>query len=137
MATNAACFTSNASRPQPLALDWDAQLPSVVQAIASEGGFDAIIMADVTYNTASFPALVRTLAALVSLSPPESPGPVIVLGYKERDAEERTLWDLVKEVGISLERVGERSGAGREPVEVWIGSCRGGDQLPVLGSGTR
>ena len=95
-----------------------------MRAAAADGGFDAIIMADVTYNTASFPALVRTLSALVALSPPDSP-PTIVLGYKERDPEERTLWEMARasEAGIVFERVGERVGAGREPVEVWIGRC--------------
>nr|VWO95929.1 Secreted protein 1 [Ganoderma boninense] len=106
-------------RPQPLALDWDEEtLPSEVLAV--EGGFDAIIMADVTYNTASFPALVRTLSRLLHLSPPDHP-PIIVLGYKERDPEERTLWDMTKGIGVSFDRVGERIGAGRDPVEIWLG----------------
>ena len=87
-----------------------------------EGGFDAIVMADVTYNTASFPALVKTLSSLIRLSPPDAP-PTIILGYKERDPEERTLWDMAKNVGIILEKVGERVGAGRESVEIWIGMC--------------
>ena len=93
-------------------------LPSEVMAV--EGGFDVIIMADVTYNTASFPALVRTLSRLLRLSPPDHP-PIVVLGYKERDPEERTLWDMAKGIGVSFERVGERIGAGRDPVEIWIG----------------
>ncbi len=79
-------------------------------------------MADVTYNTASFPALVRTLDALIRLSPPGR-SPTIIMGYKERDPEERTLWDMAKTVGVTFERVGERTGAGREPVEIWIGTC--------------
>ena len=79
-------------------------------------------MADVTYNTASFPSLVRALSSLLRLSPPERP-PVVLLGYKERDPEERTLWDMVKAIGVSFEKVGERIGAGREPVEIWIGTC--------------
>ena len=79
-------------------------------------------MADVTYNTASFPSLVRTLSSLLRLSPPERP-PVVLLGYKERDPEERTLWDMAKAIGVSFEKVGERIGAGRESVEIWIGTC--------------
>ena len=50
----------------PLALDWDDEtLPEEVRTV---GTFDAIIMADVTYNTSSFPILVRTLDALIRLS---------------------------------------------------------------------
>ena len=79
-------------------------------------------MADVTYNTASFPSLVRTVSRLAKLG---TKPPLILLGYKERDATERALWDLMKDVGIDLTRVGERVGAGGAPVEVWIGkvSC--------------
>ena len=79
-------------------------------------------MADVTYNTASFPSLVRTLSSLLQLSPPERP-PIVLLGYKERDPEERTLWEMIKSIGVSFEKVGERIGAGREPVEIWVGTC--------------
>ncbi|EJF59360.1 hypothetical protein DICSQDRAFT_148570 [Dichomitus squalens LYAD-421 SS1] len=119
VSTNGTLF-KGAFRPQSLALDWDEEaLPSEVLAI--EGGFDIIVMADVTYNTASFPALVRTLSSLLRLSPPDHP-PIFLLGYKERDPEERTLWDMTKTIGVSFEKVGERIGAGREPVEVWIGT---------------
>ncbi|PIL25291.1 hypothetical protein GSI_13180 [Ganoderma sinense ZZ0214-1] len=118
VATNGILF-KDPLRPQPLALDWDEEtLPSEVRTV--EGGFDVIIMADVTYNTASFPALVRTLSRLLRLSPPDRP-PIVVLGYKERDPEERTLWDMAKGIGVSFERVGERIGAGRDPVEIWVG----------------
>ena len=117
--TNGSLFIPPA-RPTPLSLNWDDEtLPAEVHAV---GGFDAIIMADVTYNTASFPSLVRTISSLIRLSPPTR-SPVIVLGYKERDPEERTLWDMVKQIGVTLERVGERQGSGREPVEIWIGHC--------------
>ena len=103
-------------------LDWDDErLPQDVVAIGE--GFDAIIMADVTYNTASFSSLVRTLSSLIHLSPPSKP-PIIVLGYKERDAAERTLWSMVEDVGVTFEKIGERSGAGGQAVEVWIGRCK-------------
>ena len=118
VSTNGALF-GESFRPQPLALDWDEEtLPGEVLAV--DGGFNVIIMADVIYNTASFPALVRTLSLLLGLSPPEH-APIVVLGYKERDPEERTLWDMVKGIGVSFERVGERTGAGRDPVEIWLG----------------
>lgn len=77
-------------------------------------------MADVTYNTASFPALVKTLERLVKLSLRSGKRPLILLGYKERDEAERTLWDMVKEIGIDFKKVGERVGAGGFPVEIWI-----------------
>ena len=75
-------------------------------------------MADVSYNTAAFPALALTLSRLISLG---SEPPVIVFGYKERDETERTFWDLAAQIGIKFEKVGERAGAGGAPVEIWIG----------------
>ena len=77
-------------------------------------------MADVTYNTASFGALVRTLDNLLRLCESSSNSPMVLIGYKERDAAERTLWDMVSEIGLNLEKVGERVGAGGAPVEVWV-----------------
>ncbi|OCH87795.1 hypothetical protein OBBRIDRAFT_759177 [Obba rivulosa] len=127
---NDGLFSCPSARPQALVLDWDEErLPDEVLAV--EEGFDAIIMADVTYNTASFPSLIRTLSSLTkfhrsSTDPAhaanKSPSsPVIFLGYKERDAAERTLWDMARDIGIEFVRVGERRGAGNEPVEIWIG----------------
>lgn len=121
VSANAMLFNSPAARPKPLALNWDDRdLPEEVRGV--HGGFDVIIMADVTYNTASFPVLVRTLASLINLSAPDRP-PIVVLGYKERDSEERTLWTMVRDIGVTFEQVRTREGAGREPVEIWIGSC--------------
>lgn len=77
-------------------------------------------MADVTYNTASFPALIATLRSLIHLG---TKPPLILLGYKERDPEERTLWDLTQQIGIQFEQVGERAGCGGASVEVWIGKA--------------
>ncbi|KAG5638564.1 hypothetical protein H0H81_011910 [Sphagnurus paluster] len=98
-------------------LDWDEELPAYVREL--EDGLNSIIMADVTYNTASFPALVSTLGRLIRLS--KKP-PLVLLGYKERDAAERTLWELAGEIGIHFEKIGERGGAGGAPVEIWLGS---------------
>lgn len=120
VSSNETLLGSESVRPRSLVLDWDAEeLPPEVRAV--ESGFDAIIMADVTYNTASFPSLVRTISSLVQLNP--SKPPVIVLGYKERDPAERTLWDMAKEIGVVFERVGERKGAGGQAVEIWVGLC--------------
>jgi hypothetical protein len=87
-------------------------------------------MADVTYNTASFPSLVRTVRSLLHSSAERDP--LIVLAYKQRDVEERSLWGMLKEEGVELEKVAEESGMspeswgadgaeGQGPVEVWIG----------------
>lgn len=85
-------------------------------------------MADVTYNTASFPSLIRTLRTLLELGDPDAndKSPLVLLGYKERDPSERTLWDLAASIGVLFEKVGERGGAGGSPVEVWLArACRG------------
>ena len=73
-------------------------------------------MADVTYNTASFPALVRTLSSIMN----QVPRPAILLGYKERDPAERNLWSMAKDVGIEFTKVDEIVGAGGVPMEIWI-----------------
>lgn len=127
IAANKALFRSATATPEAIVLDWDEQ--DLPPRVASTGtGFDVILMADVTYNTASFPALVRTLAALLAIgdpAPTRAP-PLVLLGYKERDPAERTLWDLAAAIGIAFERVGERAGAGGAPVEVWLARARGG-----------
>ncbi len=78
-------------------------------------------MADVTYNTASFPSLIHTLESVAYLGDPLAgkKKPMVLLGYKERDPAERTLWHMMESIGFKLERVGERPGAGGSPVEVW------------------
>ena len=84
-------------------------------------------MADVTYNTASFPSLLRTLSSLVQLNVKHlGPPPIVILGYKERDPDERSLWNaLESEVGIHLEKVGECEGWPEStPVEFWIGQVK-------------
>ncbi|KAF9077962.1 putative methyltransferase-domain-containing protein [Rhodocollybia butyracea] len=118
ISANSHLFSRASGRPRPEVLDWDKELPSYTQTL--RGQLDAIVMADVTYNTASFPALIRTLTNLIALNAMENP-PIILLGYKERDAAERTLWSMAEEIGIHFDRVGERQGAGGAPIEIWIG----------------
>ena len=80
-----------------------------------------------TYNTASFPSLLRTLSSLVQLNAEYSrPPPVVILGYKERDPDERSLWGMLEsEVAIHLEKVGECEGWPEStPVEFWIGQVK-------------
>jgi protein N-lysine methyltransferase METTL21D len=94
-------------------------------------------MADVTYNTSSFPALLRTLTSLLALSDHRhhcvagpgahepvalGSGSLVLLAYKERDPGERELWDMMaRETGVVLECVGKQAGAGGLPVEIWLG----------------
>lgn len=83
-------------------------------------------MADVAYNTSSFPALLSTLASLLTLSATGGARePLVLLAYKERDPGERRLWDMMMAhqvgVGVALERVGSEAGAGGAPVEIWMG----------------
>ncbi|KAL1410337.1 DNA-dependent ATPase fun30 [Vanrija albida] len=106
------------ARPQVRAdvLDWDAPLPPWVQAAPPT----VVIAADVTYNTASFPALVDTLERL--LKPADGPAPLLLLAYKQRDAAERELWNMLAARGIGTVLVGKIAGAEEEgQVEVWVG----------------
>ncbi|KAF8517898.1 putative methyltransferase-domain-containing protein [Hysterangium stoloniferum] len=107
---------------RPLILDWDSgTLPALIN-----GKVDLIVMADVTYNTASFPSLVQTLDRLNqesrSGSEPSSDDtlPTILLAYKQRDSAERDLWGTLKTIGINLVLVDRVLGAGAEPVEIWM-----------------
>ncbi|KAF8273188.1 putative methyltransferase-domain-containing protein [Lactarius quietus] len=113
--------------PTALPLDWDEEeLPEAVRD--ARGGFDLIVMADVAYNTSSFPALLSTLSSLLALSDHDDGAaagarePQVLLAYKERDPSERRLWDMmVSSVGVTLEKVGSEAGAGGAPVEIWMG----------------
>jgi hypothetical protein len=68
-------------------------------------------MSDVSYNASSFPALLRTLKRLIGLHP-EHP-PLLLIGYKKRDSSERQLWEsMVKDLGVTFERLGIRKGTG-------------------------
>jgi len=102
--------------PKALVLDWDdEELPNEVLDLEN---LNAILMADVSYNTSSFPSLARTLSRLIRLG---SKPPIILLGYKERDAAERTWWEIAAQAGIKFEKIGQRVGAGGMPVEIWVG----------------
>lgn len=69
-------------------------------------------MADVTYNTASFPSLVRTICNLVKQPTDEAFGandgeasagrPYILMAYKQREEAERKLWGMLEEKGVAL-----------------------------------
>lgn len=115
--------------PKGVVLDWDE--PDISTQVASfVSGIDVIVMADVTYNTASFPALVGTLSRLIMFSMSVAPAkpPLIILGYKERDVAERTLWEMTEKIGVHFEEVAQIPGAVGTPVEVWVGTVSGNTQ---------
>ncbi|KAH9479687.1 Protein-lysine N-methyltransferase EFM3 [Psilocybe cubensis] len=105
--------------PKALVLDWDdEELPEAVKTLQN---LDAIVMADVTYNTASFPSLCRTLSTLVRMGPK---APTVILSYKVRDDAERDFWKMAVDVGIDFVKIGQRVGAGGAPIEIWSGHVR-------------
>jgi hypothetical protein len=78
----------------------------------------------VTYNTASFPALLRTLSALLDppVLPPGRELPMFLLAYKQRDPGERELWSMLEGKGIKLRQIDEVRGAEEDGrVEIWVG----------------
>ncbi|KAF5353076.1 hypothetical protein D9758_008751 [Tetrapyrgos nigripes] len=115
--------------PIPEVLDWDEPLPEFAHQFGEKGKgrLDMIIMADVTYNTSSFPSLVKTIRDLVQLgslslstaagySEDETKYPLILIGYKQRDRAERELFrTLSSQVGFRMTKVDEVPGASRLP----------------------
>jgi hypothetical protein len=76
-------------------------------------------MSDVTYNTASFPALLRTVKNLLSLAPAAR----MIIAYKERHVAERIAWEMFEsDAKLSLHKVEEIPGSAGVPVEIWLGS---------------
>ncbi|KAF8587885.1 hypothetical protein K439DRAFT_1336887 [Ramaria rubella] len=103
---------------QASVLDWDDE----GLALPVRGNIDLIVLADVTYNSASFPSLVRTLANLLqsSKASPEGATPCILLAYKQRDSAERELWSMLREININMVLVDKIGGASGEAIEIWI-----------------
>lgn len=78
-------------------------------------------MSDVTYNTASFPALLKTIKNLLDVSKSAH----VIIAYKERHPDERVAWDMFdSDAQLSLHKIEEISGKAGAPVEVWVGSKR-------------
>ena len=80
-----------------------------------------------TYNTASFPSLLRTLSSLTQLNVERSRSPpIIILGYKERDPDERSLWGMLEgEMDIHFEKVAACGGwPDSTPIEFWVGQAK-------------
>ncbi|KAK0497323.1 putative methyltransferase-domain-containing protein [Armillaria luteobubalina] len=91
IASNGHLFSDDSARPKASVLDWYEDLPDDIQSF--NDGFDAII----------------------------AKRPLILLGYKERDEAERTIWDMANEIGVRFRKVDMITGSGVYPVEVWIG----------------
>jgi len=87
-------------------------------------------MSDVTYNTDSFPALLSATSKLLQVG--KEP-PVILLGYKERDEAERSLWNMMENIGVHLEMIGLRQGFTDPPIEIWYGKYTSSqhDMMPI------
>ena len=75
-------------------------------------------LADVTYNRDVFPALLNTLSAILKRGNNKT---CILMGYKERHPAERQFWDMARDQGIVLERVGLVGGVRDPAVEIWFG----------------
>jgi hypothetical protein len=80
-----------------------------------------ISMADVTYNIASFRALLDTVTALLKGPSSSATPPIILLAYKCRDPAERTLWTEALARGISFVQVDTVNGVREPAVEIWLG----------------
>lgn len=92
---------------------------------------DLVLAADVTYNTSSFPSLLRTFRRLLrpprassgadqGASPEDQSFPIGILAYKMRDAAERTLWTMAGDFDLELQLL-QTIGAHeeRQGIEVW------------------
>ncbi|KAF8322250.1 hypothetical protein DL93DRAFT_2129895 [Clavulina sp. PMI_390] len=114
---NAPLYTSVSLTAEEL--DWEDD-PTAIKA-RYPLGHDLIIMADVTYNTDMFPALLRTLEALVStMTSRGAPSPAVLLAYKERDPGERAIFQLAQAIGVNFVLMDEIEGAGGHPIEIYI-----------------
>lgn len=101
-------ITLNGAKVAADVLDWDS--PTAAEA-------SVVIAADVTYNTASFPALVGTLERLLGVKG----HPPLLLAYKQRDEAERELWEMLKERKICSVLVDRVQGAEEEgETEIWV-----------------
>lgn len=80
-------------------------------------------MADVTYNTESFSALIGTLSRLIQFCKHKRNGrpPRVLMGYKERHPDERSLWGRANDISLHFQKIACVNGAGGNPVEIWLG----------------
>nr|OQO28359.1 hypothetical protein B0A51_04636 [Rachicladosporium sp. CCFEE 5018] len=78
-----------------LPLDWQAPVPQQVQSRSH----DLIIVSECTYNTATLPALISTLLALLV----RSPKAVVLVATKRRHPDEAVFFDLMQNAGLVLD----------------------------------
>lgn len=124
LASNRSLFEPQ-SDVRGLALDWESpSLPSWVYDDASLP-VDLVIMADVTYNVAIFPWLLRTVLSVLRPQPSvvQNRPTLVLLAWKERDptGAEKDLWVMAEKEGLKFEMVGADEGHGGMPVEYWVG----------------
>ena len=82
------------SKLAKLSLDWDHEIPSAVKSSV----LDLIVISDCTYNSDSQSALIRTLCALVALSPDA----YVIVSMKVRHSSEAVFFDLMAEAGFEI-----------------------------------
>lgn len=76
-----------------------------------------------TYNRDVFPALLRTLISLLQRG---GGCTRVALGYKQRDATERTFWTASREMGVEFLEVGRVGGVKESAaVEIWMATVQG------------
>ncbi|KAK6437185.1 hypothetical protein LTR95_006620 [Oleoguttula sp. CCFEE 5521] len=76
-------------------LDWGAPVPKEVQSRSH----DLIVVSECTYNTATLPALISTLLALLV----RSPKAVIVVATKRRHPDEAVFFELMQNAGLVMD----------------------------------
>ncbi|WWC68720.1 uncharacterized protein I206_102654 [Kwoniella pini CBS 10737] len=97
-------------------LDWDKELPNWLFNSWPE----LIVAADVTYNTSTFPSLLRTLISLFTSN--SLIKPLLILAYKQRDPAERELWNMLSSNGIQMIMIDKIQGTQDEgETELWVG----------------
>ena len=79
-------------------LDWE-QRPFPAWTVDEK--FDAIVMADVTYNTSTFMALADTLQHLLRTG---SKGARVICCAKRRHDDEEEFWDIVQDRGFVIQK---------------------------------
>ncbi|CEH14492.1 S-ADENOSYLMETHIONINE-DEPENDENT METHYLTRANSFERASE DOMAIN-CONTAINING PROTEIN [Ceraceosorus bombacis] len=106
-------FTPESLLIEPLMLDWDEQLPSLLR----DDQPDLVLVSDCTYNPESFPSLCRTIRDLLTRpSAPRGNGPhapVCLLSKKHRHAAEEALWAAMQSNHLSWTLLSGANGFGQ------------------------
>ncbi|KAH0826461.1 hypothetical protein J3R83DRAFT_5461 [Lanmaoa asiatica] len=106
--------------PQTAVLDWEHEkLPPPVQA-KLEVGLD-VIGCHLQHSVLSRSHRNALVAHPVLQTQTERTSPRVLMGYKERHPDERSLWDRAKGTDLYFQQVAHVNGAGGDPVEIWLG----------------